>query len=102
MHWRLKEVNVDGDIVQNGEAAALRDSMSADAAVRKEGTDFLTQLRLGKSFLHGTDKEGRPICFVRVRLHRQGEQSEASLERFTILMLETARLLLSPPVDTAV
>jgi len=102
MHWRLKEVDVDGDIVLNGEAAALKDSMSADAAVKREGTDFLTQLRLGKSFLHGTDKEGRPICFVRVRLHRQGEQTEASLERFTILMLETARLMLSPPVDTAV
>ncbi|MCJ1250275.1 hypothetical protein MMC30_007501 [Trapelia coarctata] len=101
MHWRSKEVDVDGDIVWNGEAAALKDSMSADAILKREGTDFLTQLRLGKSFLHGTDKEGRPICFVRVRLHRQGEQTEASLERFTILMLETARLLLSPPVDTA-
>jgi len=102
MHWRSKEVDVDGDIVWNGEAAALKDSISADAALKREGTDFLAQLRLGKSFLHGTDKEGRPICFVRVRLHRQGEQTEASLERFTILMLETARLLLSPPVDTAV
>lgn len=102
MHWRLKEVDVDGDVVWNGEAAALKDSMSADPAKKREGTDFLAQLRLGKSFLHGTDKEGRPICFVRVRLHRQGEQTEASLERFTILMLETARLLLAPPVDTAV
>ena len=102
MHWRSKEVDVDGDIVWNGEAAALKDSLSTDATLKKEGTDFLTQLRLGKSFLHGTDKEGRPICFVRVRLHKQGEQSEASLERYTILVLETARLLLSPPVDTAV
>ena len=102
MQWRLKEVHVEDDIVRKGEEAALQDSSSSDAAVKKEGEDFLAQLRLGKSFLHGTDKEGRPMCVVRARLHRQGEQSEASLERYTVHVLETARLLLSPPVDTAV
>lgn len=62
----------------------------------------MSQLRMGKSFLHGWDKTGRPICHVRVRLHKAGEQSEASLERYTIYIMETARLMLSPQVDTAV
>lgn len=62
----------------------------------------MMQLRIGKSYLHGLDKEGRPICFVRVRLHKQGEQSEESLERYTVYIMETARLMLQPPVDTAV
>lgn len=102
MHWRLEDMHVDEDIMKNGEAAAAADSSNPDQSIKKEGSDFMAQLRLGKSFLHGTDKEGRPICFVRVRLHKQGEQSEASLERYTVYTIETARLLLAPNVDTAV
>lgn len=102
MHWRSQEMHVDDDIMKNGEGAAAADTSSPNAAVKKEAEDFMRQLRLGKSFLHGCDKEGRPICLVRARLHHQGEQSEASLEKVTVHLIETARLLLSPPVDTAV
>ena len=102
MHWRMQEMHVDDDIIRRGEGGALEDSTSSKAPTKKEGHDFLAQMRLGKSFLHGTDKEGRPITFVRVKLHKQGEQSETSLERFTVYTIETARLLLSPNVDTAV
>ncbi len=102
MHWRMQEMHVDDDIIRKGEAGSLEDSASSNAAVKKEGEDFLAQLKLGKSFLHGTDREGRPMCFVRVRLHKQGEQSEASVERFTVYTIETARYLLGFNVDTAV
>lgn len=102
MKWRSHEQHVDDDIVYRGEGGALEDSKSSNPAVRSEGEDFLKQLRLGKSFLHGTDKEGRPLCHVRVRLHRGGEQSERSLERYTVYVIETARLTLRPPVETAV
>ncbi|KAL9121070.1 MAG: hypothetical protein Q9187_002375 [Circinaria calcarea] len=101
MHWRSQEMHVDDDIMKNGEGVAAADTSSPNAAVRKEADDFMRQLRLGKSFLHGCDKEGRPICLVRARLHHQGEQSEASLERVTVHLIETARLLLAPPADTA-
>ncbi|ETI24799.1 hypothetical protein G647_04169 [Cladophialophora carrionii CBS 160.54] len=101
MRWRSQEQHVDDDVVLRGEGGALEDSKSDDPAVKKEGQDFLAQLRLGKSFLHGTDKEGRPLCFVRVRLHRGGEQTERSLERYTVYVIETARLALRPPVETA-
>lgn len=102
MHWRAEDMHVDDDIVLNGELAALNDSKSDDPKIKKEGEDFLAQIRMGKSFLHGLDKDGRPMCIVRARLHRQGEQSEKSLERFTVYTIETARMLLRPPVDTAV
>lgn len=102
MHWRLEQMHVDDDIMKNGEEAALRETKSDDAKVKKEAEDFLTQLRMGKSYLHGLDAEGRPMCVVRARLHRAGEQSEASLERYTVYTIETARLLLRPPIDTAV
>ncbi|KAF2685516.1 hypothetical protein K458DRAFT_364347 [Lentithecium fluviatile CBS 122367] len=101
MHWRLEEMHVDDDIIKNGEESALRDSKSSDPKVKKEAEDFLTQLRIGKSYLHGLDGEGRPMCIVRARLHHGGEQSESSLERFTVFTIETARMFLRPPVDTA-
>lgn len=102
MHWRLVEQHVDDDIMLRGEGHAFRECQSSNAAEKKEGDDFMAQLRMGKSFLHGVDKVGRPCCYVRVRLHRQGEQSEKSLERFTVHTIETARMMLRPPVDTAV
>lgn len=102
MHWRSTEMVVDGDIIKRGEGGAQEDSRSSDNVVKKEGDDFLQQLRLGKSYLHGIDKEGRPLCVVRVRLHKPGEQSEKSMERYTVFVIETARLVLRPPVDTAV
>jgi CRAL/TRIO, N-terminal domain/CRAL/TRIO domain len=102
MRWRSKEIHVDDDIMRMGEGGALEDSQSGEAFAKKEGGDFLAQMRKGKSFLHGVDKEGRPLCFVRVRLHKQGEQSDRAMERYTVFVIETARLVLRPPVETAV
>ncbi|KAE8450040.1 hypothetical protein EG329_007179 [Mollisiaceae sp. DMI_Dod_QoI] len=101
MRWRSKDMHVDDDIMKNGELGSMEDANSSDPVKKKLGHDFLTQMRLGKSFLHGVDKSGRPMCFVRVRLHKQGEQSEESLERYTVFVIESARMVLSPPVDTA-
>jgi hypothetical protein len=102
LHWRISDAKVDDDIMINGDAGMVELSKSSDPVVKKEGEDFMQQIRLGKSFLHGVDKEGRPCCYVRVRMHHAGEQSESSLERFTVFTIETARMLLRPPVDTAV
>lgn len=102
MHWRMNEMHVDDDIMIQGEGGALKDSQSSDPSVKKEASDFLQQMRMGKSFIHGVDKEGRPMCYVRVRLHRGGEQTEKALERYTVYTIETCRLALTAPVETAV
>ncbi|OAA73752.1 CRAL/TRIO domain protein [Cordyceps fumosorosea ARSEF 2679] len=101
VHWRRNEMKVDGDIMKNGEAGALHDEQHGSGGAKQVGADFLAQLRMGKSFLHGSDREGRPICVVRVRLHHGGEQSAESIEKYTVHIIETARLLLSAPVETA-
>lgn len=101
MNWRAQEMHVDDDIMKLGEGGAAELEKGTDATARVS-RDFLAQIRMGKSFLHGVDKNGRPICVVRVRLHRQGDQVEESLERYTVYIIETCRMLLQPPVDTAV
>lgn len=103
MQWRMGEMHVDDKIVREGELGALeKAAQAADAKAKKNDEDFLVQLRMGKSYLHGLDNAGRPMCIVRARLHKAGEQTEESLERFTVYTIETARLLLRPPIDTAV
>ncbi|RFU75503.1 hypothetical protein TARUN_6747 [Trichoderma arundinaceum] len=101
MSWRHSDMKVDSDIMLNGEEEAITTARDGKGDAKKVAEDFLAQLRMGKSFLHGVDKQGRPICVVRVRLHRQGEQCEESLERYTVYLIETARMVLRLPVDTA-
>lgn len=102
MNWRATEMHVDDDIMKNGEAGALEAENGPDGKTKTIGHDFLTQIRTGKSLLHGIDKNGRPICIVRVRFHKPGEQCEEGLERYTVYLIETARMTLTPPIDTAV
>ncbi|KAK3177794.1 phosphatidylinositol transfer protein csr1 [Lecanicillium sp. MT-2017a] len=101
MNWRDSEMHVDDDIMKQGEAGAAESERGGDTNNMKIGHDFMEQIRMGKSFLHGNDREGRPICVVRVRLHRNGDQCAESIERYTVHIIETARLLLAPPVETA-
>ncbi|KFZ22654.1 hypothetical protein V502_02856 [Pseudogymnoascus sp. VKM F-4520 (FW-2644)] len=100
-HWRSVEMHVDDDILINGEEAMLLDSTSDDPIKKRRGADFLEQIRTGKSFLHGLDKSGRPMCFIRARLHHAGDQLEESLERYTIYVIEIARFVVRPPAETA-
>ncbi|PYH91522.1 CRAL/TRIO domain protein [Aspergillus ellipticus CBS 707.79] len=101
LRWRLLDVNLDDDIMKNGEQHALNQTQSSDPAEKKAGEEFLFQMREGKSFLHGVDKFGRPICVVRVRLHKAADQSAEALDRFTVYTIESARMMLAPPVETA-
>ncbi|KAJ5666573.1 hypothetical protein N7462_010982 [Penicillium macrosclerotiorum] len=100
--WRVKEMHVDDDLLAKGELHALKQSQNtADVAEQKAGKDFLAQMRMGKSYVHGTDKLGRPIVVIRVQLHKPGAQSEETLERYIVHVIESVRLTLTPPVETA-
>lgn len=102
IRWRADEMHVDDEIMYGGEFSALEASKGSDHNAKRHGGDFMAQLRVGKSFIHGVDKQGRPLCLIRVRLHKIGGQSTESLERFTVHMIETARIMLPPPIETAV
>ncbi|KAG0205899.1 hypothetical protein BGX33_007695 [Mortierella sp. NVP41] len=61
---------------------------------------FKKQLEMGKFYVHGTDKHGQPVVYLNVQLHRAGDQDYKTLERLTIYLMETGRLLIQSPVET--
>ncbi|PWY67889.1 CRAL/TRIO domain protein [Aspergillus heteromorphus CBS 117.55] len=99
--WRVHEQHVDDQVIANPELNAVATSQNtANPPAAKAAKDFLEQLRMGKCYMHGTDRQGRPVLVVRVRLHQPSKQSEEVLNRFILHTIETARLLLAPPSET--
>ncbi|KAF7131143.1 hypothetical protein CNMCM5793_004193 [Aspergillus hiratsukae] len=100
--WRMKEFHVDEEVIAKGELHALKASRdTSNAVAAKHGKDFLAQMRMGKAYVHGVDKLGRPIVVIRVKIHKPSAQSEEALNQFIIHVIESVRLLLVPPVETA-
>ncbi|TWU70776.1 hypothetical protein ED733_001133 [Metarhizium rileyi] len=100
IYWRTIEAGVDDDILKHGDGGAAEDEKNNRGIARSLGADFMKQARWGKSFIHGVDRAGRPITHIRVRLHRSSDQSVQSLERYTLYLLELARLSLRHPIET--
>ncbi|KAJ1680203.1 phosphatidylinositol transfer protein csr1 [Spiromyces aspiralis] len=53
----------------------------------------------GVSFIHGHDKLGHPIIWSPSCKHHQRDQPFASMKRYLIWMMETARQLLQQPIE---
>ncbi|KAE8381840.1 CRAL-TRIO domain-containing protein [Aspergillus bertholletiae] len=99
--WRVKEQHVDERVVANGELRALHESQSGSNPEKaKAGSMFLAQMRMGKCYVHGTDRAGRPIGIVKARLHNPKAQSEEVIKRYILHVIESARLVLVPPVES--
>ncbi|PGH29206.1 hypothetical protein GX50_08041 [[Emmonsia] crescens] len=102
LKWRSQEWKVDDEIVLKGESAVHENSKSDDATKKKEGQDMLHMLRIGEAYCRGKDKQGRPICYINVRLHRIGAYCQSAIEKNIIFQIETSRLMLDSKIDTAV
>lgn len=102
MDWRCHTFKLETDIMWNGDTKMVENETSSDAHDKTIAKDFMKQLRIGKGYVHGTDKLGRPISCVRVRLHKPFAEKVEALERFIVYIIETARFTLRPPVETAV
>lgn len=90
IHWRIKDFHVE-KVLAEGEEHAV-----------KTGDDgLILQYKLPKASVYGVDKLGRPIVHVHVRVHDPKAQSEKSIELYTVQVIETTRLMLNDPVDTA-
>ncbi|KAI7939576.1 hypothetical protein MJO29_014312 [Puccinia striiformis f. sp. tritici] len=84
LKWRI-EYGVD-DITYDGE----------EGHRKVEG--FLHQYQIGKTFVQGTDRQGRPVVYINVRLHKGSDQSPKVLEDFIVFCMESTKLMLTPPL----
>ncbi|OAA77251.1 CRAL/TRIO domain protein [Akanthomyces lecanii RCEF 1005] len=101
VRWRTEDMKVDRVLMRQGEGHALEQEVNGAAGSKDKtlGKDFLNQMRWAKSFLHGVDRDGRPVNYIRAAKHRASDQSVESLERFTVYSIELARLSLQAPVE---
>jgi hypothetical protein len=58
-------------------------------------------LNAGKTYLGGLDKEGRIVFYIHAKLHDKNMGTAEDNENFTILLIEIARRLATPGVETA-
>lgn len=66
----------------------------------KSSFRFLEELKSGKTFFYGRDKENRPIAVIRVRLHLVQDRDIDRLQKFCVYLMEEGRKLLIPPGET--
>ncbi|TQV92056.1 hypothetical protein V2A60_004362 [Cordyceps javanica] len=101
LRWRTETMQVDRVLMREGEGVALEREAHAAAGSREQalGKDFLNQMRWAKGFLHGVDRDGRPVNYIRAARHRAADQSVEALEKFTVYSIELARLSLQAPQE---
>ena len=88
--WRLNESDVN-KIILGGERAAYE----------HHETGFIKNVELQKAVITGKDREGRPIVYIRSRLHYSGDQTLDEMKKYSLLIIEIARLYLEEQVETA-
>lgn len=86
LKWRI-ELDVDS-VTARGEE---------DYNENLPGFDF--QMKSGKAYFHGADKETRSVFYTHLRMHRPNQQSFEVLRTFIIYNMETGRLFLTPPLN---
>ncbi|KAJ5288738.1 hypothetical protein N7478_001768 [Penicillium angulare] len=101
LNWRVNEYKVEKEVMSRGEAYAFEKSkLEKDCDEKKDGEGFMLQLQTGKGHLHGHDRDGRPICVVRVRTHQPGTQTTKGLNDYIVQCIENVRLLMVSPVES--
>ncbi|KAK3313343.1 CRAL-TRIO domain-containing protein [Apodospora peruviana] len=94
LNWR-HEHRLDEDIVRTGDRFSLTTPLTPD----EKG--FMAQYRSGKAYVRGSDKEGRPVFIIKVKLHDPKLQSPEAMERFVLHNIETIRSMIRHPDEKA-
>jgi len=84
----------------------LMEALVFRSSFQERGVDCITEdtveneLKCGKSFFHGSDKEGRPICVVRTRKHDSSQRDLDEAQRYIVYVMETGKELLPEGIET--
>lgn len=89
-YWR-SEVGHPEELLRKGEWGALQE--------KNDG--FILQFEACKGWIYGYDVAGRPLVHVHPDRHDPNAQDIKAVQEFTVFLIESARLCLKDPVDTA-
>lgn len=62
------------------------DSIQGEEQLDKEIPGFLKQFQDGKSYTQGTDRQGRPVTYINVALHKPSEQPQEVRANFAAFL----------------
>ncbi|KAI0452205.1 CRAL-TRIO domain-containing protein [Xylaria acuta] len=104
LDWRRDEMRVDEEVLPKGEPWCKHREMVGEGEGKegkegketKDAREFLEQFRMGKVYLRGVDRHGRPVGYVHVALHNPAKQSQQTIEKLVVHFIETARTLFTP------
>ncbi|KAF2075830.1 hypothetical protein CYY_002864 [Polysphondylium violaceum] len=84
----------------------ISDALVFRATFQNVGVENITEksveneLKSGKSFFNGTDKEGRPVCIVRTRKHDSYHRDIEESMRYCVYVMETGKAMLKNGIET--
>ncbi|MBW0490451.1 hypothetical protein O181_030166 [Austropuccinia psidii MF-1] len=67
----------------------------------KENEQIKKQLKTGKTFVHGVDRNGSPIFRIFASRHKTSDQSAKDVEEFVLYSMESTRYFVVPPVEAS-
>jgi hypothetical protein len=99
LNWRAEE-KIESGLLEGGDAAFDRPEDYATEPERKIARETRAMTSSGESFVHGADKKGHPLVYIRVKFHDQWAQGKEAFLRATIMEVESTRMLLRPPITS--
>ncbi|KAH6621577.1 CRAL-TRIO domain-containing protein [Chaetomium sp. MPI-SDFR-AT-0129] len=87
------EVNGEGELERRPSASSSNQGLPEQGQT-EEQKQFLAQYQSGKCYVRGTDREGRVVFVVRVKLHDPKKQTTEAMERFVLHTIETIRVMI--------
>ena len=95
---RAREYDLEQSYNMLVECLKWRTSFQGNGVQNLNTDSFMNELNTGKAFYHGKDKEGRPICYILVRLHDHKESEQEEVQRLVVHLMEKGAQLLTPPL----
>eukprot|EP01132_Coremiostelium_polycephalum_P001183 gene1183-1495_t len=97
---RARKFNIDNSYDMLYNALEFRVSFQNKGVGSITEQSVENELKTGKSFFHGTDKEGRPVCIVRTRKHDSYSRDLEEAQRYCVYVMENGKSLLTPGIET--
>ncbi|KAI9139198.1 CRAL-TRIO domain-containing protein [Paraphysoderma sedebokerense] len=96
---RARQFDTRAAVLMLLKAGLWRSENQLQALVEKGERIIPRNLLEGESFNYKTDKIGRPVLYINVRLHQRGANSQEEIENFLKYSMETGIVLLKAPAD---